>query len=334
MTFGNPYEALGVGKDASKQEIKKAYQKLAKKWHPDVNKAPEAESKFKEIAEAYDILSHDDKREAYEEELRYAAMRRGEYAGRAGSGRYGEGAQDSGAWGRSGQRASGLTEEELYDMLFGRGGGIDGFSGMGGFAGMGGGFGGASARDDGGFDPYSEGTGTRHARLDVTLEQAWHGAKVHVKIGAKDIALRVPERMADGTVIRLKGDGANGFREGEALLIELAVAPDASYAIGDDGDLRATLQAAPWQAVLGGEARVRLPDGGQAKLRIPPGFPAGKQLRIPGKGLRRRDGGYGDILFDVEIVVGANPSPAERELYRRLAESSDFQAGVKTRLAD
>lgn len=331
MTIGNPYEVLGVGKEASKQDIKKAYQKLAKKWHPDVNKAPEAEAKFKEIAEAYDILSHDDKREAYEEEQRYANMRR-EYAGRQGS-EWRSGSQDEGARRWSGQSSGGLSEEELYEMLFGRGGGMGGIGGMHGF-GAGAGsygqydFGGMNGRSAGGYDPFGTNSRSQHAQLNVSLEQAWKGAKINVKVGTKDIALRIPERAADGTVIRLKGDGANGLPEGEELLITLSVTPDAVYALGDDGNLRATVQAAPWQVVLGADAQVRLPDGGQVKLKIPPDFPAGRQLRIPGKGLRRADGGYGDILFDVAVTVPPNPGAAELELYRKLAESSGFKAGT------
>ncbi|MFD2330280.1 DnaJ domain-containing protein [Cohnella sp. GCM10020058] len=350
MTIGNPYEVLGVGKDATKQEIKKAYQKLAKKWHPDVNKAPEAESKFKEIAEAYDILSHDDKKQAYEEEQRYASMRR-EYAGRAGGSGGPSGAQNGGAWSWSGggQGAAGLSEEELYEILFGQGGvgGVGGFGGKEGFGAYGDatggrngfraygagstGFGAESAWGASGFDPFGAGSRTQHARLNVSLEQAWQGAKVNVRVGTKDIALRVPERMADGTVIRLKGDGANGLQEGDELLIEVSVEPNDSYELGENGDLLATVEAAPWQAVLGGEAIVRLPDGGQVKLRMPPDFPAGKQLRIPAKGLRRKDGGYGDILFDVALVVPPKPSQEERELYRQLAERSGFKAGIKPR---
>ncbi|MFC3799469.1 DnaJ domain-containing protein [Cohnella sp. GCM10012308] len=336
MTIGNPYEVLGVGKDATKQEIKKAYQKLAKKWHPDVNKAPEAESKFKEIAEAYDILSHDDKRQAYEEEQRYASMRR-EYAGRTGGSGGPSGAQNGGAWSWSGgQGAAGLSEEELYEMLFGQGGigGIGGFGNKEGFSAYGDGstgFGAGSAWGASGFDPFGASSRTQHARLNVSLEQAWQGAKVNVRVGTKDIALRVPERMADGTVIRLKGDGANGLQEGDELLIELSVEPNDSYGLGENGDLHATVEAAPWQAVLGGEAIVRLPDGSQVKLRIPPDFPAGKQLRIPAKGLRRKDGGYGDILFDVALAIPPSPSQEERELYRQLAERSGFKAGIKPR---
>lgn len=342
MTIRNPYEILGVSKDAAKQEIKKAYQKLAKKWHPDVNKAPEAEARFKEIAEAYDILSHDDKREAYEEEQRYASMHR-EYAGQtggawrgAGGGADNGGAHGAWSWSGDGGAAS-LSEEELYEMLFGKGGGA-----RGGFDFAGGAFGGDWSDAAGGEwsgaggatagrDPFGSASRTQHSRLSVTLEQAWRGAKVNVRIGGKDIALRIPERAANGTVIRMRGDGANGLPDGRELLIELEIAPDAVYEPSGDGDLCGTVQAAPWQVVLGGEAQVRLPDGGQVKLKIPPDFPTGKQLRIPGKGLRRKDGGNGDILFDVEIVVGGRPGSAERELYRKLAESSDFKAGLKTR---
>lgn len=120
--------------------------------------------------------------------------------------------------------------------------------------------------------------------------------------------------------------GAAG--QSEELLIVLQLAPHDIYGI-EDGDLLGTVEVAPWQAVLGGEARVPLPDGSSIKLKIPAGTASGHTLRIPGKGLKRQNGTNGDILFRMEIVIPAGTDEAEKALYRKLAEASSFQAGVK-----
>ncbi|UQZ34423.1 molecular chaperone DnaJ [Paenibacillus sp. PK3_47] len=303
------YEALGVSRQASRQEIKKAYQQLAKKWHPDVNKAPEAEARFKEAAEAYEILGSEERRKAYDEELRYGSGGAG--PGRAGA--YREGRAPFGAGFSSGGfsfEGSGLPEEDIFGMFFG----------------------GRGAGGRPGFDFFSGGSaGGGHsmmqAQLEITLEQAYKGGNVRVQLAGRDVMVSIPAKAAEGTVVRVSAGGA-GADPGGDVLIELHLLPHDIYE-PDGGDLYGTVEIAPWQAVLGGEARVPLPDGSSVKLKIPAGMAGGQTLRLPGKGLKTPAGGYGDILFRVEIIIPSETTEAEKRLYRQLAEASGYKAGAR-----
>ncbi|MDF9840847.1 curved DNA-binding protein [Paenibacillus sp. PastF-1] len=311
MAAKNYYDALGVSRQAGKQEIKKAYQKLAKQWHPDVNKAPEAEARFKEAAEAYEVLGNEEKRAAYDEELRFGAAG----SGSAGSWRAGGpssgwqsgwesvfGAGRGGAYSASG---SGIDEEDLFGMFFGSRGAADraGFDFFGGFGG---------------------GQGMAQAQLEISLEQAYKGGNVTVQVGGREVTVSIPPRSAEGTVIRVPG----GSGQSDELLIVLQLAPHSIYET-QEGDLHGTVEIAPWQAVLGGEAQAPLPDGSSIRLKIPAGTAGGHTLRIPGKGLKRQNGTNGDILFRMEIVIPAETGGTEKALYRKLADASSYQAGVK-----
>lgn len=301
------YEALGVSRGATRQEIKKAYQKLAKAWHPDVNKAPGAEEKFKEAAEAYEVLGNEDKRKAYDEQLQYGfggGATRGAQGGRASSD-YG-GSPFGGGWSFS-SSGPGMSGDDLFGMFFGSGKG-----GQGGF---------------GFFDGAEAGGGAR-AELEIPLEQAYQGGTVRVGIAGKDVSVNIPPRSADGTVIRVPDGGGQGA---EVRLV-LRIAPHEVFT-PDGGDLRGAVEIAPWQAVLGGEAKVPLPDGSSIKLKIPPGLAGGKTLRLSGKGLKRADGGNGDVLFALEMVAPAPVTEAQRQLYRQLAAESGFQARAKRQAA-
>lgn len=316
----NYYETLGVGRQSSKQEIKKAYQKLAKKWHPDVNKAPEAEAKFKEAAEAYEVLGDEAKRKIYDEELRYGfggAGARGQGNSRPASSASWDSPFDAG-WSGMSSAGGDLSEDELFGMFFGSRGaadraGFDFFSGSG------------AARQGG--TPWADGFSTMQAQLEITLEQAYRGGSISVQAAGKDLSVQIPARSAEGTVIRIPG-GGDGAGQGGDLLISLHLLPHDIYE-PDGGDLLGTIEIAPWQAVLGGEAKVALPDGSSVKLKIPAGMPGGRSLRLSGKGLKRPDGTNGDILFKLELVIPAETSEAEKKLYRQLADSGSFQAGAK-----
>ncbi|WP_379157853.1 DnaJ C-terminal domain-containing protein [Paenibacillus sp. sgz5001063] len=315
----NYYEALGVGEKASKQEIKKAYQKLAKKWHPDVNKAPEAEAKFKEAAEAYEVLGNEEKRKTYDEELRYGfggAAGGGARRGGTSSAGYGDTPFGTGWSGGYTSSGGGIPEEDLFGMFFGSRGAADraGFD----FFSSGGGAG----------SPFSERRSAMQAQLEITLEQAYKGGNIRVQVGGKDVNVTIPARAAEDTVIRIPGGGGNAAVQGGDLLISLHLLPHEIYE-PEGGDLYGSVEIAPWQAVLGGEARVPLPDGSSVKLKIPAGMAGGQTLRLSGKGLKRPDGANGDILFAVEIVIPADLSEAEKTLYRQLAEAGSFQAGPK-----
>ncbi|QUL55306.1 DnaJ domain-containing protein [Paenibacillus tritici] len=316
----NYYEHLGVDRQASKQEIKKAYQRLAKKWHPDVNKAPEAEARFKEAAEAYEVLGDEEKRRSYDEELRYGTG----YAGSRGQRNHGAASSASWEspfgpdWGSGASASGGIPEEDLFGMFFGSRGAAE-RSGFDFFSGSGEGRSGGSS--------WADEFSTMQAQLEITLEQAYRGGNISVQAAGKDLNVQIPARSAEGTVIRVPG-GGSGAGQGGDLLISLRLLPHDIYE-PDGGDLLGTVEIAPWQAVLGGEAKVALPDGSSVKLKIPAGMANGRTLRLSGKGLRRSDGTNGDILFRIEIVVPAETSEAEKKLYRQLADSGSFQAGAK-----
>lgn len=316
------YEALGVGKTATKQEIKKAYQKLAKKWHPDVNKAPEAEAKFKEAAEAYEVLGNEEKRKLYDEELLYGAQR-GRTGGGASSGASSWDSNFGGNWNGYSTGGSGISEEDLFGMFFGNRGsadraGFDFFSSSG------------SGRSNG--NPWGESRSTTQAQLDITLEQAYKGATVRVQIGDKTVDVHVPPRSSEGTILKIAGNTQSGIGTGGDVLLALHILPHDIYELRDS-DLYGVVEVAPWQAVLGGEVKVPLPGGGAVKLKIPGGIQSGKTLRIPGKGLKRENGANGDILFGIEIVVPEPTSEAEKNLYRKLADSSHFEPRAKRQSA-
>jgi len=318
MAAKSYYEVLGVGKEAGKQEIKKAYQKLAKQWHPDVNKAPEAEERFKQAAEAYEVLGHEEKRKAYDEELKYGSGRGTTGATGAGGSSFG------GSWSTSySTGGSGIPEGDLFEMFFGSRGaadraGFDFFSGT---------------ADGAGFQESGmrreAWNAAAQAQLEITLEQAYKGGSVKVLVGHRHEDIHIPPRSQDGTVITMPGNNGSGAGPGRDIAITLHILPHEVYEV-HEADLRGTLQIAPWQAVLGGEARVSLPDGSAVKLKIPPGFKSGKTLRIPGKGLKNSKGASGDILFDLEIVIPGTVGEAEKKLYRQLAEAGSFTAEAKT----
>lgn len=314
MAKKNYYDVLGVSKGASQKEIKKAYQKLAKKWHPDVNKAPEAEAKFKEVAEAYEVLGSEEKRKEYDELQKYG-FGHGRVNGTRASGASSYSDNPFGAGWQGGDyshgSSAGIPEEDLFGMFFRNRGadrtGFDFFSGSG------------NAR---------QASSSMQAQLEILLEQAYKGGNVRVQVDDANVNVYIPARSHDGTVIRLKGNAENGMIPGGDLLITLRILPHEIYD-PQDGDLHGVVQIAPWQAVLGGETKVPLPDGSTVKLKIPAGIRSGKTLRIPGKGLKRENGTNGDILFGIEIVVPEHTSEAEKNLYRKLAESSRFTAGPK-----
>lgn len=319
MAAKNYYEILGVGKQASRQEIKKAYQKLAKKWHPDVNKAPGADVKFKEAAEAYEVLGNEEKRKVYDEELRYGFGGAG--SGSSGGTRRSGSASSSSRDASFGTGAGGIPQEDLFEMFFGSRGaadraGFDFFSGSGG------------ARQDGSGGAWGHAQGTMQPQLEITLEQAYKGGKVRVQVAGKDLNVSIPARTSEGTVLRIPGGAENAGAQSGDMLIELHILAHDIYQ-PEGSDLHGTLEIAPWEAVLGGEAQVPLPGGGSVKLKIPAGITGGQTLRISGKGLKRTNGTYGDILFAIEIVIPPGTTEAEKAIYRRLAEGSGFQAGAK-----
>ncbi|MCQ4087069.1 DnaJ domain-containing protein [Saccharibacillus sp. JS10] len=294
MPEQNYYDTLGVNANASQAEIKKAYQKLAKQWHPDVNKAQGAESRFKEIAAAYEVLGSEDKRSEYDASRR---RRSAPNFGNQGARGQSAGTQDAD---RSFDWINDLQHEDLFDMFFNeRMGGL------------------------GGATTQSQPQRPTQSTLEVTLEQAYTGETVRIQLSGKKIGLRLPERSRNGHTIRMTGTGNNGIAIGEELRIVLKIAPHSIYSLEEE-NVVASLRIAPWQAALGGKARIVLPDGAAVNLNIPRGIAAGSRLRISRRGLKKADGTYGDLFAEIDIIV-PDPSSEEEELYRRLEQLSSYR---------
>lgn len=310
MKFRDYYETLGVPRAATLDDIKRAYRKLARQYHPDVSSEKGAEEKFKEVGEAYAVLKDPEKRAAYD---RFGAnWKSGQdftpppdwdagYEFRGGEPRQGEGADYS----------------DFFESLFGR---------MGGTAGRG--------RDA----PPGRGE-DHHAKVIVDLEDAYTGA-------SRSLSLRVPEFDAEGRVavrdrvlevtipkgiragqhLRLAGQGGPGHRGGPAgdLFLEIAFAPHPRYRV-EGRDVSLDLPLAPWEAELGARARVPTPSG-EVDVAVPPHSAAGRKLRLRGRGIPGEP--PGDLYAVVSIVLPRADTEAKQEAYRALAKAFGAAAGA------
>lgn len=326
MDFKDYYATLGVKKDATQEEIQKAYKKLARKFHPDVNKDPAAEAKFKDIGEANEVLKDPEKRARYDQYG--SAWNSARQTGAPPPGWDGVRFDFDGAGGRGfdfgGGGADGFSS--FFDMLFGSGAGRRG----GGFPG-GAGFPGANFGAGGGAGADSE------AALPLTLEEAFRGGSREITFadGAtgerKTLSVRIPPGVRSGQKIRLAGQGQAG-RGGAAgdLFLKIDVLPDPRFRI-EGMDLYTTVPVTPWEAALGGEAEVGTLDGA-VRVRVPAGSSSGRKIRLRGKGLVSRNGGSpgsgeerGDLIAEMRIVLPETLSDRERELFQELAETSEFR---------
>ena len=282
MEYKDYYKTLGVTRDASADDIKRAYRKLARKYHPDVSKEPNAENRFKDVAEAYEVLRDADKRAAYDQ---------------LGSNwQAGQGFTPPPGWG-GGFEARGAPGgggfSDFFDSLFGHGFG-DGH--------------GARRR---------AGPEEQHAQIRITLEDAFHGSTRTVNLSqpggrTRTLEVRIPKGVRAGQRIRLAGQGSHG---GD-LYLEIDFAPHRLFRL-DGIDLHLDLPVTPWEAALG--ATVKVPTlGGAVELTIPAGSQSGDRLRLRGRGLPASPA-PGDQYVVLKMMTPAARSEAARELYRRLA---------------
>ena len=337
MDYKDYYAILGVKKDAPDDEIQKAYRKLARKFHPDVNKAPEAETKFKEIGEAYEVLKDPDKRQKYDQYG--SAWKRAQQTGTPPPGWEGHFDFGQGGGGFGGAGAGDFSS--FFDMLFG--GGRPGARGRGaGFQGFGGqGFGGQGFGTQG-----FGGGGDTEATITLSLEEAVRGGKREITLAdpgtgqRKTLSVRIPEGVRAGQRIRLAGQGQPGINGGQPgdLYLRIEIEPDPRYKV-DGANLQTTVAVTPWEAALGGDAEVQTLDG-PVRVKIPAGSSTGRRIRLRGRGLPQAgsagsggssgsasDGGNrGDLLAEIRIVVPETLSERERELFEQLAEASSFRA--------
>ncbi|HMJ35875.1 MAG TPA: J domain-containing protein [Baekduia sp.] len=321
------YDALGVSRNASTDEIRAAYRRLAREHHPDVNKEPEAGDRFKEISEAYEVLRDEDKRKAYD--------RFGENwkAGQDVSSGFGGGAPGGGGAGGAGTAGG----------PFGGGQGFEGFSGFSTGGGAAEGdfsdffeslFGGGRASSRAGGrrrrgadqDGFSLRGGDQEATIDLTVEEAYQGGTRHFQLSdGRDYEVTIPPGVREGQRIRLAGEGGPGVGGGPSgdLFLRVHLLPHPRFRLLGR-DVEVDLPVAPWEAALGATVPVGLLDGGTARVKVKGGSSSGTRLRLRGEGWPDGRGQRGDLYAVVKVMVPKKLSKRERALYKELADVSDF----------
>jgi len=347
VKFHDYYETLGVARAATVDEIKKAYRKLARKYHPDVNPDDKsAEEKFKEVSEAYEVLSDPEKRRRYDQ-----------LGANWKAGADFTPPPDWAGWTPYGGRPGAWERVDYGDLkdIFGAGAGAGGFSDF--FETIFGARGGASGTRRGatrgaGFTMRGQDV---EAEMEIGLEEAHRGATRTITIQAtapcatckglgvvnnkpcptcrgagvvarpKTLDVTIPAGVREGSVIRLAGQGEPGAGNAPSgdLLLRLRLEPHRIFSVTPEGDIQIDLPVAPWETTLG--ARVSVPTlDGSVEMTIPAGAQGGQRLRLRGQGLNRRSGGRGDEYVRLKIVTPPNPTAKERELFERLAVESQF----------
>jgi curved DNA-binding protein len=302
MEFKDYYSIMGVARDATQDEIKRAYRKLARKYHPDVSKEADAEARFKELGEAYEVLKDPEKRAAYDQ--LGANWKAGQDfrpppdwdAGFEFSGGYQEGSAFS----------------DFFESLFGR----------------------AAAGPAGGAGFRARGE-DHHARILIDLEDAFQGAtrtitlhapqldgQGHVRTRERTLNVRIPRGIRQGQHIRLAGQGTPGFGGGVAgdLYLDVEFKPHHLYRV-DGRDLYLDLPLAPWEAALGDRVKVPTPEG-IVDLTIPAASTAGRKLRLKGRGIPGKPAG--DLYVVLQIALPPADSESARQLYRTMQQKLAF----------
>jgi curved DNA-binding protein len=305
MDFKDYYAIMGVERDASSDEIKRAYRKLARKYHPDVSKEPDAEIRFKELGEAYEVLKDPQKRAAYDQ---------------------------LGADWKAGQDFHPPPDWDAGFEFSGTGfGGSSGFSDF--FESLFGDFsrghGGATRT---GFQSRGE---DHHAKVLIDLEDAFNGASRSITLRAPEAApggqvvmkertlnVRIPKGVREGQRIRLAGQGAPGMGGGQRgdLFLEISFRPHPLFRV-DGRDIFLDLPITPWEAALGATLKVPTP-GGKVDLKIPAGTGSGRKLRLKGRGIPGKTAG--DLYVIPQITVPPADNDAARELYRKMEQELSY----------
>jgi curved DNA-binding protein len=311
MEFKDYYEVLGVEKSATEDEIKKAFRKLARKYHPDVSKEADAAAKMSEVNEANAVLSDPEKRAAYDQLRSQPQARRGREFHAPPN--WDAGFEFTGAGDEGGGQFS-----DFFEELFGRAArGHRAQSRGGGFA--------------GGEPPRMRGE-DHHAKIELDLLDAYQGAERtislraprvddqgHVVAEEHHLQVKIPKGVREGQHIRLAGRGSPGFGGAAAgdLLLEVVFKPDARWR-AEGRDVYQRVALAPWEAALGGQVVVQTPTG-EAEVTVPAGWKRGRKLRLKGRGIPAKE--PGDLYLELEIAVPAATTDAQREAYAAFAKA-------------
>ncbi len=313
MDFKDYYEIIGVEKDATQDEIKRAYRKLARKYHPDVSKEPDAEARFKEVGEAHDVLSDTDKRAAYDK------LASGARSGQPFSPPpdWDAGFEFQGGGFRSGE--SGYSD--FFESIFGqrmRG----------------------SAGPRGRTEFRSRGE-DHHAKVAIDLEDAYKGATRSISLRNPEIdatgnliykdrtlKIKIPKGVKRGQKIRLAGQGSPGMGGGESgdLFLEIAFHPHPRYRI-DERDVYLELPVTPWEAALGATLKVPTPGGSSVDLKIPAETATGSKLRLKGLGIPGSP--PGNLFIEPLVVLPPANSESAKEVYRKMESELAFNPRSK-----
>lgn len=310
MEYKDYYKIMGVKRDAAQDEIKRAYRKLARKYHPDVSKEPDAEKHFKEVGEAYEVLKDPEKRVAYDQ--------------LGANWKAGQEFRPPPDWDAGFEfRGGGFTPgdasafSDFFETLFGQG--------------MGGGFSGTQ-RPQGYYRSQGE---DHHAKVMIDLEDAFFGAartinlrapaldsQGHVITHERTLNVQIPKGVKQGQQIRLVGQGSPGLGGGGAgdLYLEVEFRPHPFYQV-EDRDLYLELPVAPWEAVLGATVKAPTPTG-IIDLKIPAGSVSGRKLRLKGRGIPGK--APGDLYAVLRITLPPGDSDKARDLYRKMAQELAF----------
>jgi curved DNA-binding protein len=321
VKFRDYYEVLGVPRTSAQEEIKRSYRKLARKFHPDVNKAKDAEDRFKEINEAYEVLKDPEKRQKYDQlgqnwkagqEFRPPPGWDVHYDFGPGGASPGES-----QWGGGGDFS------DFFEALFGG----QRFQ-RGQRAGAGRGRQGPA---------WSQAGSDQEATLRISLEDAFRGATKPINLQSqvvtpegqlsvqeKNYEVKIPAGIQSGQKIRLAGQGGEGTGGGPRgnLYLKVEIEPHPVYRI-NGRDLTMDLPIAPWEAVLGAEVQFATL-AGAITLKVPAGSQSGQKLRLRGKGMPNPKGAPGDLFALISIVIPKQPSERERELFEELQRVSSF----------
>jgi curved DNA-binding protein len=304
MEFKDYYATLGVERTATQDEIKRAYRKLARKYHPDVSKEPNAEARFKEVAEAHEALIDPERRAAYDDIGRRHAS--GEpFEPPPG---WDSGFEFSGRGAAPGPEG-GADYSDFFESLFGR-----------------------TSRGQRGRASMQAAGGDHHAKVVIDLLDAYRGgsrtislrvpvvdAQGQVVMQERQLEVNIPKGVREGQHLRLAGQGGPGQGGAPAgdLYLEIGLRPHARFRV-DDRDVYFTLPVSPWEAALGGAVTAPTPEG-EVQLTIPPGSSAGRRLRLKGRGLPGQP--PGDLYAVLDIALPPPDAPADKEAYAALARA-------------